>query len=155
MSEKTKEFDATVEAALDLPPSQPVQIDQLPDIIPTEKEIVPVANNATGDVESDYNTGREALQDLITTARDTIDVLQEEAQNDPSPRHFEVLFEGLKKTSEIVEKLMNHHTNYVQAKQETTARDGPGEGDVVNNTLVLTTEQLQDFLAKKDMKNVN
>jgi len=59
------------------------------------------------DLEKDYTFSRNAYHDLIQVALDGIQDLQTLAKDSEHPRAFEVLFQGIKHTAEINDKLVD------------------------------------------------
>jgi hypothetical protein len=80
------------------------------------------------DLEQDYVFSRNAYHDLIQVALDGIQDLQTLAKDSEHPRAFEVLFQGIKHTAEINDKLVDlqRKMQVLEDNKPTSQRSGGG-----------------------------
>lgn len=99
-------------------------------------------------VESDYDTARSNLRELLTTGKAALEHALEVAKSSEHPRAFEVVGNLMKQLADVNQQLMDIH----QQKQRL---DGPKEkksGDRVTNNAIFvgSTNELS-----KMIKNMN
>lgn len=116
----------------------PVESDQTTDLIP-----IPETNQDT-QLQEDFAQVRRNLKSLANTAQDVVDIYQSVAEDIETPRAYEVLGKLIRDAAEINEKILTSHV--ALRETENISADGP---KVVNQTLVLTSEELQRKLKKK------
>tara|TARA_R100000231_G_C5318767_1_gene162756 strand:+ start:649 stop:1101 length:453 start_codon:yes stop_codon:yes gene_type:complete len=81
------------------------------------------------DLEKDYQYTRAQLYDLVEKMQEAVDGALETAQDSSHPRAFEVALNGMKATSEVVEKLGD-----LQKKMRELEQESPSPGISQNNT---------------------
>lgn len=103
----------------------------------------------TGDeMEDDYQLVRKNLKELAETAQEIIDEYHVVAEDIETPRAYEVLGNMIKNAAEINEKLLTAGVTVKKTRAESSK--GP---EVVNNTLVMTSEEVQRQLMNRNKNN--
>ena len=120
------------------------------DIAPQPKTEVIDANTgeiiepASTKIESDYDTTRENLRELLTTGQNALQHALEVAKQSEHPRAFEVVGNLMKQLADVNQQLMDLH----QQKQKL---DAPKKGadKVTNNAIFVgSTAELSKMLGK-------
>jgi len=114
------------------------------DLIPSNNKFLPVKSE---EVNTDFNYTRENLYRLIETAMGGLEELAPLAQQSQNARAFEVLFNAIKTTAELNEKLADHS---VKKEDVTKEEKKVASGDTINQHLYVgSTADLQKFLEEK------
>lgn len=104
---------------------------QRTEVITQDGEIITPAHQK---VESDYDTARTNLRELLTTGKAALEHALEVAKSSEHPRAFEVVGNLMKQLADVNQQLMDIH----QQKQKL---DGPKEvskREVTNNNVIFT-----------------
>lgn len=110
------------------------------DIVPENKKFLP---DKKQEVDTDMQYTRENLYQLIETAMGGLEELVPVAQNSQNARAYEVLFNAIKTTAELNEKLADHSVK----KEETIKEENKDKNEVTNqNLFVGTADQMQELL---------
>jgi len=94
--------------------------------------------------EADFSETRTNLQELIEVAKRGLQEYSEVAEQSQNARAYEVLFNGIKITAELNEKLADHAVK--RRKEEHPEADKPITN---NNYLQITTAELSKMLSDK------
>ena len=125
--------------------------------LPPSNEVAQVKSNRPGpetlitDSEEDYEFSRENIKYLLSTSNDAIATMLELARDSEHPRAFEVLANMLKSAADINGQLFD-----LQKARKKILDDGDsstqdnGSGTTNNILFTGTTNDLQDFLTKRD-----
>jgi hypothetical protein len=119
-----------------------VSIDQLPQIMPKQKEVSQYTSHSETILDADFTDTRQKLQDVSELAQDGLVEISRLAMQLQEPRAFDVMAKMISATVAAHKALLEIHKN----KQE--GKDGAGQPTTVNNTAVfLTTAELQKQLS--------
>ena len=97
------------------------------------------------DLEKDYQYTRAQLYDLVEKMQEAVDGALETAQDSSHPRAFEVALNGMKATSEVVEKLGDLQEKMKKLKEVPNS----APKNVTNALFVGSTAELQKMLKGK------
>lgn len=98
------------------------------------------------EVDTDFNYTRTNLYTLIETAMAGIEEFVPIAQQSQNARAYEVLFNAIKSTAELNEKLADHT---IKKEKETKEEEKLPGGDTINQNLYVgTAAELQKLLKK-------
>ena len=113
------------------------------DIIPKNEKFLPPA---AAELNTDFKYSRDNLYNLIETAMAGIAEFAPVAAQSQNARCYEVLFNAIKCTAELNEKLADHGIK----KEESTAPEKPvgNTGDTTHQHLHLTTADLANMVEK-------
>jgi len=103
------------------------------------------------EVNTDFKYTRENLYRLIETAMAGIEEFTPVCQQAQNARCYEVLFNAIKATAELNEKLADHSVK----KEDSIKKEKPvsNTGDTTHQHLHLTTADLADMVEKAVKKN--
>ena len=93
-----------IENALDIPHQEVKEVE----IVKKEKEPI-VVSEESEDVKKDYQYARAQLYDLVEKMQESLNDAMDVAAQSQHPRAFEVVFNGAKNASEVVEKIGDLH----------------------------------------------
>jgi hypothetical protein len=110
--------------------------------IPQQKELEVIDNNtgeivktAEGKIETDYDTSRENLRELLIIGQNALNHALEVAKQSEHPRAFEVVGNMMKQLDDVNQQLMDLH----QQKQKLDAPvSGGSKKEVTNNNVIFT-----------------
>lgn len=113
----------------------------------TEKKFLPPANQ---ELSTDLDYSRKNLYQLIETAMAGIEDYIPIAQQTQNARAYEVLFNAIKTTAELNEKLADHS---IKKDDETHKEEKINSGDTINqNLFVGTASELQKLVENMNKK---
>lgn len=98
--------------------------------------------------DADFDITRQNLYELIEVAKRGLQEYSEVAEQSQNARAYEVLFNGIKITAELNEKLADHAVK--KRKEEHPETEKPITN---NNYLQITTAELSKMLAEKKEKD--
>jgi len=103
------------------------------------------------EVNTDFTYSRENLYRLIETAMAGIEEFTPVCQQAQNARCYEVLFNAIKTTAELNEKLVDHSVK----KEDSTKKEKPvgNTGDTTHQHLHITTADLAEMVEKAVKKN--
>ena len=104
-----------------------------------------VIESTDKDVDNDYQHVRSSLQLLGMKGQEALDGALEVATESEHPRAYEVVGGLIKTLSDNNARIMDLHKQVKEIKHKEAA---PGQQDVTNNNLVISTTDLQKMLAK-------
>ena len=119
------------------------------DMIPqTKGEVI---DNTTGEIiktpegkiESDYDTARDNLRELLTTGQNALMHALEVAKQSEHPRAFEVVGNLMKQLADVNQQLMDIH----QQKQKIDGNNGKVEKVTNNAIFVGSTAELSKMIS--------
>lgn len=133
------------------------------DVVDTSRPQVPAVVDAAkpeeNSVDSDADTVRDTLYDLLKQGKESFEDLHRIAVAEESPRAFEVLNSMLSNLSDIAVKLLDVHEKKAKIKKVDSKDAGSSDGTqainngVVNNNTVFvgTTTDLQDMIRQLNL----
>lgn len=101
------------------------------------------------DTEEDYEYARKTIKAMVEVGKDAVDELKIVASESDQARHYEVLANLIKTTTENAEKLLD-----VRKKKKDLEKETPNEqqvsnsGVINNNTYIGTTAELLNIIKK-------
>jgi predicted house-cleaning noncanonical NTP pyrophosphatase (MazG superfamily) len=122
------------------------------DLIPQEKPKTEVIDNSTGEIiqtpeakiNSDYETARDNLRELLTTGQNALYSALEVAKQSEHPRAFEVVGNLMKQLADVNQQLMDIH----QQKQKLDGKTGKADKVTNNAIFVGSTAELGKMIKK-------
>lgn len=139
MDKKTSEEISKELGIFDEDPVDVEIVKEEPKIKPIKKPRVKVnLTDKNEDLEKDYQYTRAQLYDLVEKMQEAVDGALETAQDSSHPRAFEVAINGMKATSEVVEKLGDLQKKMRELEQQS---DSPkiNQNNTQNNIFVSTS----------------
>lgn len=137
--------------------SESFGVDTVLDVTPRgeSSEIMQINMPESKDLDSDAESVRNTLYDLLKAGTEAFDDLKRIAVSEESPRSFEVLNAMLGNLSDIAVKLIDVQDKVNKIKRASQKDSAPvNNGTVNNNTIFVgTTSDLQDMLKNLDMEN--
>ena len=138
MSEK-KRIDEKISNALDIP----VASGEIIDYETEEKHLVEPINT---DLDVDYQSVRQNLQDIIDRGKIAIDGILTVAEDTDSPRAYEVAAQMIKNVADVNKDLIDIHNKLRAIK---SSYEGPKTVTTNNTLFVGSTKELQKFLKQQ------
>ena len=131
--------------------------DPLADALNIESELIPFGNSEIDlivpdrfqeIVDADYDFARRNIMETLMKAQEALDKLIPLAVASQAPRAFEVI-------ATLTNVIVNSNRDLLElAKANKELKDSgePEESNVTNNTLIVTTDQLQKLLKKEGVE---
>lgn len=108
-------------------------------------ETLPEKIENSSHIETDYDTARDNLRELVSKGSDALDGILELAQESEHPRAYEVVGQIIKTLADTNKDLIELHKSVKEVKKETA--NGPK--NVTNALFVGSTHDLQKLLKGK------
>ena len=96
------------------------------EVRPVKKQKPLIISDKSEDKEKDYQYARAQLYDIVEKMQESLDGAMEVAQQSDHPRAYEVVFNGAKNASDVVDKLADLHKKMADVEKQ--------EQSVVNQT---------------------
>jgi hypothetical protein len=90
------------------------------EVRPVKKQKPLIISDKSEDKEKDYQYARAQLYDIVEKMQESLDGAMEVAQQSDHPRAYEVVFNGAKNASDVVDKLADLHKKMADVEKEET-----------------------------------
>ena len=87
---------------------------------PIKKQKPLIISDKSEDKEKDYQYARAQLYDIVEKMQESLEGAMEVAQQSDHPRAYEVVFNGAKNASDVVDKIADLHKKMAEVEKEET-----------------------------------